>query len=47
MFLLDHLLNFLLLCALWLCELMGWKQPHQWLSKLVKEPDLSAEKHVL
>jgi hypothetical protein len=47
MFLLDYLFKFLLLCLLWLCELMGWKRPHQWLSKIVKEPDMNVEKHVV
>jgi len=47
MFLLNHLLKFLLLCALWLCELMGWKWAHKWLGKFVKEPDLTTEKPVV
>jgi hypothetical protein len=45
--LLEYLLKFLAFCALWMCELLGWKRPHRWLSKMVKEPDLNAEKHVL
>jgi hypothetical protein len=45
--LLDYLFKFLLLCLLWLCELMGWKRAHTWLGKFVKEPDLRQEKHVL
>jgi len=47
MVLFELLLKYLLLCLLWLCDLMGCKRARNWVSKVVKEPDLSTEKHVV
>jgi len=47
MFLLEYLIKCLLVCLLWFCDLAGWKRTHAWLSKVVNEPAITAEKHVV
>jgi hypothetical protein len=32
---------------MWFCELMGWKKAHNWFARIVKEPDMKPEQHVL